>query len=174
MAWCSHSVNMVKLPQQTRDVEPMLFWYWADVEDGGPTSKQHWFNVLCLLAAGLILYTMELVTGFSPGMFERGVQKGWRVWGPPPSQEKKIQNFKFWCLKWPIWNEMTIKYGISFNFSCQQGGPGDIPPLWCWVGGVRTPHAPLSETWVTPWIHTPRNQCTCRFIMFIACSVLHS
>ena len=37
---------------------------------------------------------------------------------PPPPRRKKIQNFKFWCLKWPIWNEMTIKYGISFNFSC--------------------------------------------------------
>ena len=27
----------------------MLFLCWANVVDGGPTSKQHWFNVLCLL-----------------------------------------------------------------------------------------------------------------------------
>ena len=35
--------------QQTRDVDPMLFLCWADVGDGGPTLKQHWVNVSCLL-----------------------------------------------------------------------------------------------------------------------------
>ena len=37
------------LSQQTRDTDPMLFWCWADVEDGGPTSKQHWVSASCLL-----------------------------------------------------------------------------------------------------------------------------
>ena len=34
---------------QTRDAEPMLFYCWANVEDGGPTIKRHWVNVPCLL-----------------------------------------------------------------------------------------------------------------------------
>ena len=34
---------------QTRDIGPMLFEYWAIVCNAGPTSKQHWFNVSCLL-----------------------------------------------------------------------------------------------------------------------------
>ena len=35
--------------QQARDIDPMLFYCLADVEDGGPALKQHWVNVLCLL-----------------------------------------------------------------------------------------------------------------------------
>ena len=35
--------------QQARDVEPLLFKCWANVEDGGSTLKQHWLNVSCLL-----------------------------------------------------------------------------------------------------------------------------
>ena len=31
--------------QQTRDVDPMLFYCRADVGDGGPTFKQHWIIV---------------------------------------------------------------------------------------------------------------------------------
>ena len=27
----------------------MFFQCWADVEDGGPTLKQHWVNVSCFL-----------------------------------------------------------------------------------------------------------------------------
>ena len=38
-----------KIFQQTRDIEPMLVQYWADVVDGGPTSNQHWLNVSCFL-----------------------------------------------------------------------------------------------------------------------------
>ena len=26
----------------------MLFYCWADIEDSGPTLKQHWVNVSCL------------------------------------------------------------------------------------------------------------------------------
>ena len=43
-------------PKQTRDVDPMLFQCWADVEYGGPTLiktvKQHWFNILFLFRNG--------------------------------------------------------------------------------------------------------------------------
>ena len=34
--------------QQTRDVDPMLGYCWAN-EDGEPTLTQHWVNVTCLL-----------------------------------------------------------------------------------------------------------------------------
>ena len=52
-------------------------------------------------------------------------------------QEKKNQNFKFECLKWPILAEMTAKSGIYFNFLCQQGG--GYSPLWCLEGGPDPP-----------------------------------
>ena len=29
------------IPQETRDIQPMLFQCWASVEDAGPTLKQH-------------------------------------------------------------------------------------------------------------------------------------
>ena len=35
--------------QQTQDVKLMLFQCRANVADGGPTLKQHWLNVSCLL-----------------------------------------------------------------------------------------------------------------------------
>ena len=35
--------------QQARDIYPMLFQCWANVEDGGPTLKQLWVNAPCLL-----------------------------------------------------------------------------------------------------------------------------
>ena len=54
--------------------------------------------------------------------------------------EKKIRVFKFWCLKWSILTEITVKYGKYFNFFCQQGG-GYPPPCGAeW--GVRTPPDP--------------------------------
>ena len=31
-----------------QDFEPLLFQYWANVADGGPTLKQHMLNALCL------------------------------------------------------------------------------------------------------------------------------
>ena len=75
-------------------------------------------------------------------MFERGGPKG--VGGLDLPQEIKFKSFKFWCLKWPILTEMTVKYRKYFYFSCQQGG--DIPPCGAeW--GVRTPPPPpLAET----------------------------
>ena len=30
---------------QTQNVEPMLFQYWAIVEDDGPALKQYWVSV---------------------------------------------------------------------------------------------------------------------------------
>ena len=38
--------------QQTRHVDPMFFYCWADVADGEPTLKQHWINVSCLMGWG--------------------------------------------------------------------------------------------------------------------------
>ena len=29
-------------PQQAPDVDPMLFYCWSSIVDGGPTIKQHW------------------------------------------------------------------------------------------------------------------------------------
>ena len=49
----------LKLSQQTQDVESMLVLRWSGVVDGGPTSNQHWFNVLCLLGYWFI----SLITG---------------------------------------------------------------------------------------------------------------
>ena len=43
------------MPQQTRDAKPVLFECWATVADGGPTLKQHWLNVSCLLDTRLFL-----------------------------------------------------------------------------------------------------------------------
>ena len=40
-----------KVSQQTRDVDPMLVYFWASVADGGPKIDQHWVNVSCLLAS---------------------------------------------------------------------------------------------------------------------------
>ena len=75
-----------------------------------------------------------------------GVQKVWGVCGSP--REEKKQSFKFWCPKWPILPEMTVKYEIYFYFFCQQGG--DIPPVVL-SGGVRTrSDPPLGGSPVTP------------------------
>ena len=46
--WSSLTLISV-LPHQARDVEPMLFKSWANVEDVGSTLKQQWLNVSCLL-----------------------------------------------------------------------------------------------------------------------------
>ena len=40
--------SFVSLLQQRRDVDPMLFWCWADLKDCEPTLKQHWDNISCL------------------------------------------------------------------------------------------------------------------------------
>ena len=41
--------------QQTRDVKPMLVLCWDSLVDDVPTSKQHWFNVPCLLGLWLLV-----------------------------------------------------------------------------------------------------------------------
>ena len=69
----------------------MLFWCWANVEDGGPTLKQHWFNidltliqhwfkVSCLLGCsggGIIFYDsfvlMKLICSYSRPSLPRTV-----------------------------------------------------------------------------------------------------
>ena len=62
-------------------------------------------------------------------------------------QEKKI-SFKFQCLKWPIWPEMTPKYGIYiFFFANKEGVEGSRPPP------PRFPHPPGENPAVTGVIH---------------------
>ena len=39
--------------RKTRDIEPVLGYCWASVEDGGPTLNQHWLSVSCLLGCHL-------------------------------------------------------------------------------------------------------------------------
>ena len=36
-------------PHRTRHVDPMLAYCWQSVYDAGPTLRQHWINVPCLL-----------------------------------------------------------------------------------------------------------------------------
>ena len=49
--------------QQTRNIDPMLFKCWPTLFDVGPTLKQHWLNVLCLLGKlRVVIYpTYQLV-----------------------------------------------------------------------------------------------------------------
>ena len=42
--------------QQTRYVDPMLFYCWSSVADAGPALKQHWINISCLWA---VMHTMR-------------------------------------------------------------------------------------------------------------------
>ena len=81
---------------------------------------------------------INAVTGTPPGMFERGGPKRVGGLGVLP-HEKKIRVFKFWCSKWPILTEMTVKYGKYFKFPCQQGGISPLAPPVVPSGGVRTP-----------------------------------
>ena len=38
--------TLIRLDSQlTRDIEPWLIQYWADVVASGPTLNQHWFNI---------------------------------------------------------------------------------------------------------------------------------
>ena len=46
--------------QQTRDIEPMLVYCWADVADGVPTLNQHWFNVSCLPGIDFIFDSVDV------------------------------------------------------------------------------------------------------------------
>ena len=59
----THIKPMTRRPsQQTRDVQPMLFECWANVVDGGPTFKQHWLNVSCLLRYNYTVYTAIIIS----------------------------------------------------------------------------------------------------------------
>ena len=39
----------------------MLFYCWSDVEDDGPTSKQHWVNVYCLLGMYISMHGCAVI-----------------------------------------------------------------------------------------------------------------
>ena len=102
--------------------------------------KVVYIATLVLKVSYLLLYRCDPLipnAGFPPGMFERGGPKGVGVWGSSPWR-KKSRVFKFWCLKWPILTEMTVKYGKYFNFSCRQ--VGDNPPCGAeWESGPLPP-----------------------------------
>ena len=46
---CLPLVSREMSSQQTRDLHPMLVQCWPTVYDVGPTLKQHWMSVSCLL-----------------------------------------------------------------------------------------------------------------------------
>ena len=55
------------LSQQTRDVEPVFIYCWANVADDGPALNQSWPNCSCLLGLPLLLlyvFEMTLLTIF--------------------------------------------------------------------------------------------------------------
>ena len=43
----------------------MLFYCWASVADNGPTLKQHWLNVSCLLGHNIKIIKHDIFWGFS-------------------------------------------------------------------------------------------------------------
>ena len=87
--------SVALLSQQTRDVEPMLFWCWANVEDGGSTLKQHWFNVSCLLGKAPCCFQGNRWRGCTSGC---SIQYTilWHVW---PRFKLKLHNCLFISIK---------------------------------------------------------------------------
>ena len=58
---CDHIIHVEQL-QQTRDNQPMLTSCWPSVYDAGPTSRQHWINVMCVTGAStLLLQRQEMI-----------------------------------------------------------------------------------------------------------------
>ena len=43
------SAGNISVARWARCVEPVLFWGWASVVDGGSALKQHCFDALCFL-----------------------------------------------------------------------------------------------------------------------------
>ena len=39
----------------------MLCYCWTDVQDGGPTLKQHWINVSCFLGTGFLSTSQHII-----------------------------------------------------------------------------------------------------------------
>ena len=64
--WQCSPAGMGLPPHQTPHVHPMLFWWWADIVDGGPTSKQHWVSVCCFLDEALSLISTLLPATLPP------------------------------------------------------------------------------------------------------------
>ena len=89
--------------------------------------------------------TAHTATGFQPGMYERGGPKRVGGLGILP-QENKIKVFKFWCSKWPILPEMTVKYEKKKKFLPTRGGYPPCGAEW----GVWTPPDPPPPPWRKP------------------------
>ena len=98
--WANVSLT---LGQQTRIIDPMMFWYiLAAAEDAAPTFKRHWVN---LLSARFLVKELT-----------RGV-----VFLPHGPRQKWIHTQQLWCVdpmpiqcyanvtdNWPTWNHVVI------------------------------------------------------------------
>ena len=49
VVWIQMYMYTIDQVQQARDIDPMLIQWLASVADGGPTIKQQWVDVPCLL-----------------------------------------------------------------------------------------------------------------------------
>ena len=83
----------------------------------------------------------QYLSGFPPGMFERGGSKRGGGSGGPPSGEK-ISKFEILVLEMAYLNRNDSKIWKLFSFSSPTRG-GDIPPLVL-TGGSGPP-------WTPPW-----------------------
>ena len=70
-------------PQQTLDIASLLVQCWADVVAGGPTLKEHWFNLSFLLCGScwrtIVYYNHPANTRRLPDVILMLVQR-WRRW----------------------------------------------------------------------------------------------
>ena len=55
VVYTNNNYRRYRNTQQTRNVEPMLFYWRPSVADDGPSVKQHRLNVLCFLWCWLLL-----------------------------------------------------------------------------------------------------------------------
>ena len=117
--------------QWTQDIDPMLFYCRADVEDGGLTLNQLWVNVSCLLGSSklsmflFIFYSVNRYNFFRLGVFlwwENFTSCSVETTGPPPPQRTK-------------------------QHRSQQARDVDPMLLWCWAS-VADGGSALQQHWV--------------------------
>ena len=100
--------------QQTRYVEPMLFYCWASVAYNGPTLKRHWLNVSCLLGHNIKITTHDIFC-FFPSKQDTLAQCCLNV-GPLSAtlpQHSNKQTPVYWVLFSKIF-EMTYNVGCNY------------------------------------------------------------
>ena len=54
----SGSTMANRVSQQAQDVDPMLFYYWTTVFDGGPALKKHRVSIPCLLLNTHVVFSI--------------------------------------------------------------------------------------------------------------------